>query len=75
VQPVEIPRELDLEFAPVLEKQPGFPLPGKDGKWLLSVREFGKSYPELYQAHQRDLPTRSLEELRIVLNMIDSNKY
>jgi hypothetical protein len=47
----------------------------RNGKWLLSVREFGKSYPELYQAHQRDLPTRTLEELHTVLGMIDSNKY
>jgi hypothetical protein len=47
----------------------------RNGKWLLAVREFAKSYPELYQAHQRDLPTRTLEELHTVLGMIDSNKY
>jgi hypothetical protein len=47
----------------------------RNGKWLLSVREFGRSYPELYQAHQRDLPTRSLKELHTVLGMINGNKY
>jgi hypothetical protein len=47
----------------------------RNGKWLLAVREFGKSYPELYQAHQRNLPTRTLEELHTVLDMINGNKY
>ena len=47
----------------------------RNGKWLLAVREFAKSYPELYQAHQRDLPSRTLKELHTVLDMINNNKY